>query len=144
MCAHDDYGAAFISVGNRPGRCEIEAEALVERIQQILDDKKATDIRVLDVAGRSTVTDWIVVASGMSKPHVKALYEEVLVRLKHEGQPCYRHAGDVEGGWLILDYVSVVVHVFLPEVRAYYDLETLWMHTEARPDAAESGDAPAV
>ena len=99
---------------------------MTERIQKILDDKKAVDIQILDVQGRSTVTDWIVVASGLSKPHIKALYEEVLVVLKHEGVPCYRHDGDEEGGWLVLDYVGVVVHLFVPEVRAFYQIEDLW------------------
>ncbi len=84
------------------------------------------DLVVLDVRNRSTVTDWIVVASGMSKPHIKALYEDVLVRLKHEGTPCYRHNGEVEGGWVVLDYVDVVVHIFTAEARDYYQVEDLW------------------
>lgn len=108
------------------GECEIETEALVERIQKILEDKKGQDIVVLDVRERSIVTDWIVVASGMSKPHVKALYEDVLVRLKQEGVQCYRHNGEVEGGWLVLDYFHVVLHVFIPEVRDFYQIEDLW------------------
>ncbi len=108
------------------GRCEIETAALIERIQQILDDKKAMDLVVLDVRDRSSVTDWIVVASGMSKPHIKALYEDVLVRLKHEGTPCYRHNGEIEGGWVVLDYVHVVVHIFTAEAREYYQIEDLW------------------
>lgn len=107
-------------------RCEIETEDLIERIRQILEDKKALDLVVLDVRDRSTVTEWIVVASGMSKPHIKALYEDVLVRLKHEGTPCYRHNGEVEGGWVVLDYVHVVVHVFTAEAREYYHIEDLW------------------
>lgn len=84
------------------------------------------DLVVLDVRERSTVTDWIVVASGMSKPHIKALYEDVLVRLKHEGMPSYRHNGEVDGGWVVLDYVHVVVHLFTAEVREFYQIEDLW------------------
>ncbi|MFU8780534.1 MAG: ribosome silencing factor [Kiritimatiellia bacterium] len=99
---------------------------MVERIKEILENKKANDLVVLDVRERSTMTDWLVVASGMSKSHVKALYEDVLVQLKHEGVSCYRHAGEVEGGWLVLDYLNVVVHVFVPEVRDYYQIEDLW------------------
>lgn len=98
----------------------------MERIKEILEDKKANDLVVLDVRERSTMTDWLVVASGMSKPHIKALYEDVLVRLKHEGTPCYRHAGEVDGGWLVLDYLNVVVHLFIPEIRAFYQIEDLW------------------
>ena len=115
------------------GRCEIETAVLIERIRAILEDKKALDLAVLDVRERSTVTDWIVVASGMSKPHIKALYDDVLVRLKHEGVPCYRHNGEVDGGWVVLDYVHVVVHLFTAEVRAFYQIEDLW-----------KGDGPAA
>ncbi len=108
-------------------------------MKKILEDKKATEIEVIDVQGRSTLTDWIVVASGMSKPHIKALYEDVLVRLKQEDQPCYRHSGEVDGGWMILDYSSVVLHVFLPEIRAFYNIEDLWKETVAgkRPTAKD-------
>jgi len=132
--------------GGSSGRCEIETAALLGRIQQLLEDKKAMDLVVLDVRERSTVTDWIIVASGMSKPHVKALYEELLVRLKHEGVPCYRHNGEVEGGWLVLDYFHIVVHLFLPDVRAFYQIEDLWRQEtplDALPSAPAVGDAVA-
>lgn len=92
----------------------------------MLDGKKAENITTLDVRGRSTITDFVMLASGMSKPHIRALYEDVQQSLKHEGVPCYRRSGEVEGGWMVLDYVSVVVHLFEPEMREYYDLETLW------------------
>ena len=111
-------------------RCEIETEVLIARIKQILEDKKASDLVVLDVRERSTVTDWIIVASGMSKPHIKALYDDVLVQLKHEGTPCYRHNGEVDGGWVVLDYVHVVVHLFTSEVREFYQIEDLWKGRE--------------
>ncbi len=85
----------------------------------------------LDVKGRSTVTDTIIVASGTSQPHIRALYDDIQRQLKQDGVACYRRSGDMEGGWMVLDYVSVIVHLFLPEIREYYDLEALW---EARPD----------
>lgn len=112
--------------GSASRRCEIDTEALLRRIQELLDEKKAMDVVVIDVRGKSTVTDWIIVGSGMSRPHVKALYEEVLVRLKHEGTPCYRNNGEVDGGWLVLDYFHVVLHLFTSEVREFYNLEDLW------------------
>jgi len=104
----------------------IEAKALALRIRDILDEKKATDIAVLDVRGASTVTDYTIIATGTSSPHIRALYEEVQHQLKQEGVPCYRRSGETEGGWMVLDYVSVIVHLFEPEIRAYYALETLW------------------
>ncbi len=121
-------------------RCAIETEALIKRIETILEDKKATDLVVLDVRDRSTVTDWIVVASGMSKPHIKALYDDVLVHLKHEGVPCYRHNGEVDGGWVVLDYVHVVVHLFTAEIREFYQIEDLWKG----PFPAEDAEAPVM
>jgi ribosome-associated protein len=71
------------------------------------------------------------VVSGMSKPHLKALYGEVQHQLKQEGIQCYRRAGMAEGGWMVLDYVDVVIHIFLPESREFYALEELWT---ARPE----------
>ncbi|HAS81628.1 MAG TPA: ribosome silencing factor [Verrucomicrobia bacterium] len=104
----------------------IESKALAERIHAILDEKKAEHITLIDVRGSSTVTDYTIIASGMSAPHIRALYEDVQHQLKQEGMPCYRRSGETEGGWMVLDYVNVVVHLFLPEVREYYALETLW------------------
>jgi ribosome-associated protein len=104
----------------------IDAKALTERIRVILDDKKAQDITIVDVRGTSTVTDFTIIASGMSTPHIRALYEEVQHQLKQEGIPCYRRSGETEGGWMVLDYVNVIVHLFVPDVREFYALETLW------------------
>ncbi len=80
----------------------------------------------MDVRGKSSVTDFIMVASCSSPPHVRALYDEVQHQLKKEGVPCYRQSGAMEGGWMVLDYVHVIVHLFLPETRVYYALEELW------------------
>jgi len=104
----------------------IEAKALAERIRVILDEKKAQEITIIDVRGTSTVTDFTIIASGMSPPHIRALYEEVQHQLKQEGVACYRRSGETEGGWMVLDYVNVIVHLFVPDVRAFYALETLW------------------
>jgi len=104
----------------------IDAKALTERIRVILDDKKAQDITIIDVRGTSTVTDYTIIASGMSAPHIRALYEEVQHQLKQEGVACYRRSGETEGGWMVLDYVNVIVHLFVPEMREFYALETLW------------------
>lgn len=72
------------------------------------------------------VTDYYLVASGSSAPHLKALVNEVLQELKHMGVPCYRKSGVPEAGWLVLDYLDVIIHVFLPETRRYYAVEELW------------------
>lgn len=80
----------------------------------------------MDVRDRSTVTEFTIIASGMSNPHIRALYEDIQHQLKQQGIRCYGRSGDPEGGWMVLDYVNVVVHIFVPDVREFYDLESLW------------------
>jgi ribosome-associated protein len=99
---------------------------LTKRIRDLLDDKKAQDVVILDVREQSTITDFYVIASGMSMPHLKALFEDVQQQLKQEDVMCYRRAGTPEAGWMVLDYVDVVTHILLPETRDYYAFESLW------------------
>jgi ribosome-associated protein len=94
--------------------------------RQAIEDKKAANIAVYNVSKISEITDYYLVASGMSPPHLKALASEVQHVLKEKGLYCYRRAGDTDSGWMVLDYVDVVVHVFMPEMRQYYALEELW------------------
>jgi ribosome-associated protein len=80
----------------------------------------------MDVRRRSSVTDYYVLATGTSAPHLKAMHNGVENALKAKGVPCYRKAGIPEGGWMVLDFVDVIVHIFSKEAREYYALETLW------------------
>lgn len=100
--------------------------AVAELSREALLEKKASDITILDVRRISGVTDFFVVATGATAPQLNAMAEEVLHRLKAAGQPAYRRAGDPEGGWLVLDYIDVVIHMFSPEAREYYSVEALW------------------
>jgi len=97
-----------------------------EAARDALDDRKAEDVRLLDLRGASAVTDFVMVATGNSAPHLKALSNAVMRRLKDGGEHCYRHAGQPEGGWLVLDYIDVVIHIFSREARMYYAIEDLW------------------
>ena len=90
------------------------------------DDKKGQDPVALDVRGLSGVTDFFVIVSGGSPPHLKALAAEMAHRLKAAGGVKYRTSGSPESGWLVLDLLGVVVHLFTPEARTYYALEDLW------------------
>lgn len=101
-----------------------EEQAL--EIARALDSKKGTDIRIFDVRGVSGLTDYYVVATGTAAPHLKALVNEVGRRLKDCGVDSYRTSGDPDSGWIVVDYVNVVLHVFSPEARAYYAIEKLW------------------
>ena len=92
---------------------------MTEEIVQALEDAKGQDIKVYDVRGTSGLTDYFVVATGAAAPHLKAL-------VKALPKKAYRVSGDPESGWIVADYVDVIVHVFSPEARAYYALEKLW------------------
>ena len=102
------------------------AEEQAKVIAKALEDKKAVDVRVHDVRGKSALADFFVVATGAAAPHLKALVAESQAVMKSEGVQSYRTSGDPESGWIVVDYIDVVVHVFSPEARAYYALEKLW------------------
>lgn len=100
---------------------------------QALYQKKAADIRIFDVRGVSGVTDFYVVATGTSAPHLKALIAETQRHMKSLDVASYRSSGESASGWVIVDYVTAVVHVFSPEARAYYNIERLWAKAKEIP-----------
>lgn len=101
--------------------------ALVARIAALASDKKAADIVALDLRGASGFTDAFVVCSGNTERQVKAIHDAVHFGLKDvEGLLPRRVEGATEARWILMDYADVVVHVFTPETRDYYRLESLW------------------
>ena len=106
-------------------------EEQVEVVKTALADKKAVDIRSYDVRGLSGFADAFVVATGTAAPHRKALVAGTQAAMKEAGVNSYRTSGDPQSGWIVVDYVDVVVHVFSPEARAYYALEKLWEQAKA-------------
>lgn len=104
------------------------AKALANKMANVLLDKKAKDVLVLDVRGMTSYADYFVVASGESDRQVSAMAESVLINLKEteDGLRPIGHEGMETGQWVLLDYGEVVAHLFLDEVRAFYDLEGLW------------------
>ncbi len=101
---------------------------LVTRIATILYDKKAQNIVALDVSSLTVITDCMVIASGRSAIQVKTLAEEVEDRLSELGVQPLRKEGHQDGRWVVLDYSSVLVHVFHAEERDFYRLDKLWEH----------------
>ena len=101
-------------------------EELARRIAAILDDKLAADIKILHVFDKTTVADYFVIAGGNSTTQVRALASEVDFKLGEEGITPLRSEGTSEGSWAVLDYGCVLVHVFLPDARAFYNLDKLW------------------
>jgi ribosome-associated protein len=104
----------------------MNSEQLCTLVIDALDDMKAQDIIKLDVRDMTTVTDFMIVASGTSNRHVKALVENVAEKAKDAGHKPIGVEGEEGGEWVLLDLQEAVVHVMLPKVREFYNLEKLW------------------
>lgn len=100
---------------------------LAQRIAAILDEKKGDNIMVLDVKHLTSITDYFVIASASNTLKVHALSEAVEEKLEQEDTRVRRKEGHREARWVVLDYASVIVHLFHEEERAYYNIERLWM-----------------
>jgi ribosome-associated protein len=111
----------------------MDARKLALLCRELADNKKAEDLVILDVRKLSSVTDYFVIASGSSEPHLRAIVDEIAdkVREDHDLRP-RAIDGTLQASWVVLDYFDVIVHVMRQDVRDRYDLETLW------------GDAPRV
>lgn len=111
----------------------MDAKKLALLCRKLADNRKADDILMLDVRKISSVTDYFVIASGNSEPHVRAIADEITDGLLREAEIKPRAVdGSLAGGWLVMDFFDVIVHVMRGDVRKHYDLESLW------------GDAPRV
>ena len=115
----------------KPARVKPSVDALrarVEKVRAILDAKKGENVVVLHVKDVSSITDYLILCSGLNNPHLRALADEVAKQLRLETPPvaAHRRAGSVESEWLVLDYFDFVVHLFTPQMRSYYALEQLW------------------
>lgn len=104
----------------------MQLETLRELVVETLSDMKARDIEVMDVRGKTAITDYMIVASGTSDRHVKAIAETVAYKSKEAGETPLGMEGVTEGEWALVDLNGVVVHVMLPKVRDFYNLEKLW------------------
>jgi ribosome-associated protein len=111
----------------------MDSKKLAVLCRELADNKKAEDIAVLDVSALSSVTDYFVIASGTSEPHLRAIVDEITDVLREEyGLAPRAIDGTLQTSWVVLDYFDVIVHIMRQETRDRYDLETLW------------GDAPRV
>ncbi|MGF1483947.1 MAG: ribosome silencing factor [Opitutales bacterium] len=98
----------------------------INRLCAALDDKKASDVRILDLTGKSDITNYFVVASGTSEPHLKALAGHLDRTCKDIGIDVVAIDNQPSSGWLVLDAFDFMVHLFLPSQRETYQLEQLW------------------
>jgi ribosome silencing factor RsfS/YbeB/iojap len=111
------------------------ADRLRSLVLAALDDLKARDVREVDVRGKSSVTDLLVVASGTSSRHVKSIADEVVKKAKQAGLPPIGVEGQREAEWVLVDLGDIVVHVMLPRTREFYGLERLWTVGDEMPTA---------
>ena len=112
---------------------QMDSRKLALLCRKLADDKKADNITILDVREVSSVTDYFVIASGTSEPHLRAIMDEITDRLREDCEVRPRAIdGTLRTAWVVLDYFDVIVHIMRHDVRERYDLETLW------------GDAPRV
>lgn len=109
---------------DRPPEVAVAVEAALER--------NARQAALLDLRGVSDATDWFLIVSGDSDTHTRAIADNIIERMREAGFRPSGVEGKASANWILLDYITLVVHVFLPRVRDYYDLERLW------------GDAPAL
>ncbi len=104
----------------------MEALELAKKAAALLDEKKAMRLSVIKIDDISSLADYFVIANGTSSTHVRALSDELEEKLKAEGVTPARVEGYRSNSWVLLDYGSVVVHVFTQEARDFYDLDRLW------------------
>jgi len=105
---------------------QARTRALEDLILTALEDDKAEDVVSVDLNGKSSVTDLMIIASGRSNRHVGAISDHVLRKLKEGGHGTARVEGIKSCDWVLIDAGDVVLHIFRPEVRAFYDLEKMW------------------
>jgi len=125
-----DDGAAILTAQTEP-----TSEELLARILSSLQDDKAEDVVQIDLRGKTAIGDYMVIASGRSTRQVSAMAEKLVDRLKQEFGRISRTEGKDAGDWVLIDTGDVIVHIFRPEVRDFYQLEKMWLPTGAKASA---------
>lgn len=110
---------------------KLESNILADRIARLIYEKKGNNIAIVNLQGISILCDYFVIADGSSRPHNRAIADHINQEVKDEIDHKMRHIqGKTDGGWIVLDYGTVVVHIFLDNLRSYYNLEGLWKEAE--------------
>jgi ribosome-associated protein len=125
----------------------VSPEELARRVAEIADDKQAVEIVALDMRGLVSYTDFLVICTARNERQAKAIHDEVYANLKADGLLPDHVEGEREASWVLMDYLDCILHVFVPDERDYYRLETLWGEaprleldlTGAAPRAASGG-----
>lgn len=114
----------------------MHSDALLKLAQKSLEDLKARDLRILDVRSLTSVTDYLLIASGTSDRHVKSLADKVINSAREAGELPFGVEGQDAGEWILIDLQDVIVHVMQPRVREFYKLEDLWEVGSEKIDGA--------
>lgn len=136
----DDMADTTIGSVKRDPVADRAAEERMKAIVALLEDEKAEDIVTIDLRGKASYTDFMVIASGRSSRHVGAICEKLIDALKEQAGARPRAEGVENGDWALIDASDVVVHVFRPEVREFYALEKMWSPSIEASD--DDDDAP--
>ncbi len=118
-----------------------ESEVLARRVAAVADAKGASDLVTLDVRPLVGYTDFLVIATARNERQAKAIHDEVHARMKKDGRLPARVEGEREAEWILIDYLDCVLHVFTPQTRERYRLETLWGEAERLELDSERGAA---
>ncbi len=111
---------------------ETHADALLQKLVALAEDKKAQNIVSLKLQGITVICDFFLIVSASNTKQAQAISDHIEETMKHEGEPPLRIEGYRDGRWILLDFGSVVVHIFLDEEREYYNLERLWGDAEKK------------
>lgn len=125
--------AAFDAPSEAPAGDSPTARDAIELVLSSLDDSKAEEIASIDLRGKSALADHMVVASGRSHRHVAAVADHLLRDLKEKGFGTAKVEGLQNGDWVLIDTGDIIVHIFRPEVRAFYNIEKMWSVSETGP-----------
>ena len=127
---------------NERGRSEPGGEELLRLVMAELEELQAGDVEVLDVRELTDVTDYMVMATGRTSRHVRAITEKVVVSAKYRDAPPLGVEGEREGEWVLVDLCDVVVHVMQPDARELYQLEKLWSPVMALREQTTGAPVP--
>ncbi len=123
-------GSAVGVSSKSPGRGDDAANRALQLVLSSLEDSKAEEIVTIDIGGKSALGDYMVVVSGRSNRHVMAIADHLISDLKDEGLGGARVEGLEAGDWVLIDAGDIIVHVFRPEIREFYNIERMWATPE--------------
>ena len=115
-------------------------QELAKKVLELLLDSKAEEIVLIDVRKSSNLADYLFICEGRSQLHCRGIAENVVFRLKDQGKIHFGMEGELEGNWVLIDYGNIILHVFHPEIRKYYNLEELYAPHHLKNDSPKNNN----